>query len=143
MFGFSTVKLIGAAIAAAAVLSFVLLALHWKSTMTSRGAELATICAATRTAADNPKMDCKLIPQEVALLGQSMATLKAGVADQNAKIAAFGQQTTQEQADSAKASQMAQERAGKAQATSTRLDASSRAGGAPCEPSKALKGSWR
>jgi hypothetical protein len=58
-------------------------------------------------------------------------------------VAAMGAETTRQQADSAKASEKAAERSKGALATSTRLNASSRAGGAPCEPSKALKGAWQ
>ena len=143
-----TLKL-GAYIAGAvAILAFVLLAFHWKDTMTARGEKLATICAATRAAADNAKLDCGHVPAQIGELGKSIATLKAALADQNAKVAALGEQTKQQQADSARASQKAQERAGRAEATSARLSASaahsaSSAASGPCEPSKALKEAWR
>jgi hypothetical protein len=48
--GLSTAKLIGLAIAVAAILSFVLLAFHWKHQAADRGEKLAVICQATRDA---------------------------------------------------------------------------------------------
>lgn len=142
----STAKLIGLAIAAAAILSFVILAFHWKSTMAGRGKELATICAATRAAAENPKLDCKQVPAQIGQLGQSIAALKSAIADQNEAIASLGKHSADQQAAAAQASQVAQNRAGKAQATSGRLTASSRASDAqakPCAPSKALTDAWQ
>jgi hypothetical protein len=79
-------------------------------------------------------------------MGDAVTALSNSLRTQNAAVASLGEQTKQQQADSVRASQKAQERAGRAEATSTRLEASSRAGGAvakPCEPSKALKEAWR
>jgi hypothetical protein len=142
----STAKLIGLAIAAAAILSFVLLALHWKSTMTERGQKLATICQATRDASGQKKLPCGDVPEQVKFMGEAVKTLSGSLARQSAAVAAMGDQTKAQQAATAQASQKAQERAGRAEATASRLTASSRAGEAqtkPCEPSKTLKEAWQ
>jgi hypothetical protein len=73
MFGLSIAKLVGLAIAAAAILSFVTLAFHWKDTMTARGKQLDTICAATRAAANRPKLDCARSADEITFLGARAA----------------------------------------------------------------------
>jgi hypothetical protein len=143
MFGLSYVKLIGLAIAAAVILSFVLLAFHWKNTMTERGEKLAVICQTTRDASGNPKLKCGEVPDQIKFMGETITALKNALHVQNDAVAALGAQTKQQQTDSAKASQAAEKRAQGAQATSTRLGASSRVGGPPCEPSKALKGAWQ
>jgi hypothetical protein len=147
MFGLSTVKLIGLAIAAAAILSFVLLAFHWKHQAADRKEQLATICAATRTVAANPKLACKAVPQQITLLGQAITDLKAGIAKQNAAIDAMGKESARQQADAAKAAQDARERARGAEATAERLRASAhstqRLPGGVCEPSKAVQETWR
>jgi hypothetical protein len=142
----STAKLIGLALAAAAILSFVLLALHWKNTMTERGQKLATICQATRDASGQKKLPCSDVPEQVKFMGEAVKTLSGSLARQSAAVASLGEQTKAQQAASVQASQKAQERAGRADATASRLTASSRAGEAqakPCAPSKALQESWR
>jgi hypothetical protein len=146
MFGLSTAKLIAFAVAAAAILSFVLLAFHWKHQAADRGEKLAVICQSTRDASGNPKLGCSEVPAQIKFMGEAIGTLTTAIHKQNDAVAAMGAETTRQQADSAKASQAAQERARGAQATSTRLEVSSRAGEAqakPCEPSKALKGAWQ
>jgi hypothetical protein len=146
MFGLSTVKLIGLAIAAAAILSFVTLAFHWKSTMTERGAQLSTICAAIRAAADNPKMDCRAVPQQIGELGKSIANLKAALADQNAKVVALGAETVRQRGLASQAAQEAAQRAKAPARASDSLQASARAPERltkPCEPSDTLKGAWQ
>ena len=142
----STAKLIALAVAAAAILSFVLLAFHWRDTMTARGKQLDTICAATRAAADNPKLDCKLVAQQIGLMGKSIADLKTGIAHQNAAVNALAVESDRQKAAAVQASRIAQERARAAEATSARLAASSRSGGAvakPCLPSPALVDAWK
>jgi hypothetical protein len=144
--GLSTIKLIGLAIAAASILSFVLLAFHWKNTMTERGEKLAAICQTTRAASGQPKLKCSEVPAQIQFMGEAIGTLTTAIHKQNDAVAAMGEKTAQLQAESAKASQAAQERAQGAQATSTRLEASSRSGerqAKPCELSKELKGSWQ
>jgi hypothetical protein len=143
MFGLSYVKLIGFAIASAAILSFVLLAFHWKNTMTERGEKLVAICQTTRDASGNPKLKCGEVPDQIKFMGETITALKNALHVQNDAVAALGAQSKQQQAEGAKASQAAEKRAQGAQATSTRLGVSSRAGGPPCEPSKALKGAWQ
>lgn len=144
--GLSAAKLIGLAIAAAAILAFVVLAFHWRDTMTARGKKLGTICAATRAAADNQKLDCKLVAQQIGEMGKSIADLKDGIAHQNAAVNALAAKSQADQAEAAQAAQKAATRAHEAQATSDRLSASSRSGEAqakPCAPSKALTEAWK
>jgi len=146
MFGFSTAKLIAFAVAAAAILSFVLLALHWKSTMEDRDAQLATICASVRAAANNPKMGCKAAPQQIGLMGTAIADLKTGIADRNAKIVAQGKETVQWKQIAAEASLKAQGRANEHQKVSAALVTSARSPerlAKPCEPSATLVGAWK
>lgn len=142
----STMKLIGAGIAALLLILLVADRGRWMHRAHSDEAQLAAICAEVRSAADNPKLDCKRTGEQVIVLGESISAAKAAIADQNAKVAALGQETAQQQAATAKASQAAQERARTAEATSRRLDASSRSSAAqaqPCAPSKALTEAWR
>ena len=144
--GLSTAKLIALAIAAAAILSFVALAFHWRDTMTSRGKELGTICAATRAAADNPKLDCKLVAQQIGELGKSVDALKGALASQNAAVNALAAESAREQQNAARASQEAAQRAKRPQQVSDSLAASARAperSSAPCQASKALVGAWK
>lgn len=148
MFGLSPLymKLIGGLVAALILLGLVMDRGRWMRRAHSDEAQLATICASVRAAADNPKMDCKLAAQQIGLLGQSIAYLKTGIAHQNAAVNALATESDRQKAEAAQASQKAATRARAAQATSERLEASSRAGEAqakPCEPSKALKGAWR
>lgn len=141
-----TLKL-GATIAGAvAVLAFVLLAFHWKDQAADRKAALETICAATRAASGQPKLKCGDVPKQIGFMGQAIGTLTSALHRQSDAVAAMGAETERQQGASAKASQVAQERARAAEATSARLDASSRAGGAlakPCEPSQALVEAWK
>lgn len=145
MFGLSTLytRIIGGAIALAAVVSFVLLAFHWKSQAADRKQSLETICGVTRIASGQPKLKCGDVPKQIQFMGEAVGTLTQTLHKQNDAVAAMGSETVKQQADSAKASQAAQERAGKAQATSGRLDASSRSNAAPCTPSKALQETWK
>lgn len=143
-----TLKLGGMIAGGLAILAFVLLAFHWRNTMTERGQQLATICAATRAAADNPKLDCAQVPSQISELGKSIATLKAALADQNAKVAALGAETARQQADSAEALKRATTRADAALTQSERLKASaahnaSGAASGACQPSKALTEAWK
>lgn len=141
-----TLKLGAMILGATAILSFVLLAFHWKNTMTERGEKLAAICQATRDASGQPKLKCSEVPAQIQFMGEAIGTLTTAIRKQNAAVDAMGAETTRQQADSAKASQASQKRAQGVQATSARLEASSRSSEAqakPCEPSKALKGSWQ
>lgn len=146
MMGLSTAKLIAFAVAAAAILSFVLLAFHWKHQAADRGEKLAIICKTTREAADNPKMACGNVTLQIGELGASVKNTKAALERQNAAVSALATESDRQKAEAAKASQKAATRAREAQATSDRLTASSRSGEAqakPCDASKALKGAWR
>jgi hypothetical protein len=143
MMGLSTAKLIGGLVAILLVLGLVAERSRWMHRAHTAEAENATVCAAIRAAADNPKMDCKRAAQQVGLMGQSIANLKAGIAKQNAAVNALATESDRQKAEAAKAVSSAQGRAREAQATSARLAASSRSGGPACEPSKVLKGAWR
>lgn len=145
MFGLSSLymKLIGGLVVALVVLGLIADRGRWMHRAHNAEAENATVCAAVRAAADNPRMDCKLAAQQVGLLGQAIVNLKAGVVHQNAAVSALATESARQKAEAAKAVLSAQGRAREAQATSSRLTASSHAGGPPCEPSKVLKGSWR
>jgi hypothetical protein len=138
-----TLKLGTMILGGVAILSFVLLAFHWKHQAADRGEKLAVICQFTRDASGNPKLKCSEVPAQIKFMGEAIGTLTTAIHKQNDAVAAMGAETTRQQADSAKASEKAAERSKGALATSTRLTASSRAGGAPCEPSKALKGAWQ
>jgi multidrug efflux pump subunit AcrA (membrane-fusion protein) len=146
MFGLSTAKLIAFAIAAAAIIGFVTWSFSLRTRLEHRDAQLAAICAATRTAANQPKLDCKQVPQQIGFLGQTVTALSNALKAQNSAVEALGQQSADQQQKAAQASQAAQGRAREAEATSTRLNASSRSGEAlakPCAPSRALKEAWQ
>jgi hypothetical protein len=146
MMGLSTAKLIGGLVAILLVLGLVAERSRWMHRAHTAEAENATVCAAIRAAADNPKMDCKRAAQQVGLMGQSIANLKAGIAKQNAAVNALATESDRQKAEAANAVLSAATRARASQATSDRLAASSRSGEAqakPCDASKALKGAWR
>jgi hypothetical protein len=77
MFGLSITKLIGLAVAAAAILGFVTLAFHWRDTMTARGKQLDTICVNVRLAANRPKLDCARSADEITFLGDALKDVAA------------------------------------------------------------------
>lgn len=141
--GLSTVKLIGGLVAALILLSLVADRSRWMHRAHSAEAQVAADCAAARKSAANPKMKCDQTDEQIGFLGEAIGTLTTAIHKQNDAVAAMGAETVRQQGESAKASQVAQERAQAAQATSSRLTASSRSGGPPCEPSKALKGAWQ
>lgn len=146
MFGLSYVKLIGMAAGALAIVAFVLLAFHWKHQASDRKEQLAAICTATRTAADQPKLDCKQVPQQIRFMGDAIKTLRTAITAQNAAVDMLARKSATDQAAAVKASQAAQERARAPEATSTRLTASSRSGERltkPCLPSRTLTEAWR
>jgi hypothetical protein len=144
--GLSTAKLIGFGLGALAVLAFIGLSLRWRHEMTARGEQLAAICTATRAAANQRKLDCKQVPQQITFMGEAVQALSNSLKVQNAAVSALGEQTKAQQAEAAKARQKAAESAQEAEAASQRLDASSRQKppqGQPCEPSKAVKEQWQ
>jgi hypothetical protein len=136
-------KLIGGAIAALVLLGLVLGLKHYKGLAESRGEKLAIICTTTREASDNPKLDCGNVALQIGELGASVKNTKVALERQNTAIKAQAAEINRQKAEAAQASQQAVTRARAAQATSDRLAASSRSGGPPCEPSKALEGAWR
>jgi hypothetical protein len=141
-----TMKLLGGLAGLLILVGLVLGLKHYKSLAESRGQSLATICQATRDASGQKKLPCADVPAQVKFMGEAVKTLSGSLARQSAAVAAMGDQTKAQQAATAQASQKAQERAGKAEATASRLTASSRAGEAqakPCAPSKALTDSWK
>lgn len=131
-----------------AVAIFIGLAFHWKHTMTARGQKLEIICKSTREAADNPKLDCGNVVVQIQQLGTAVKTTTDALNAQNAKVAALGKASADQQAAAKEAVSKAQGRAQKAEATANRLIASSRSGNAPagsvaaCKPSKALTEVW-
>jgi hypothetical protein len=138
-----SLKLVGGLVAALILLGLVAERSRWMHRAHSAEAQYALDCAAARKSAANPKMKCDQTDEQIGFLGEAIATLTNAIHRQNDAVTAIGVETTRQQADSAKASQVAEKRAQGAQATSGRLAASSRSGGAPCEPSKALKGAWQ
>jgi hypothetical protein len=148
MFGLSSlyVKLIGGLLAALVVLGLVLGLRHYKALADSRGDKLTVICKATRDASNHPKLNCGDVPDQITFLGQVVTALSNSIKVQNAAVAALGAESEREKAAAAQASQKAAMRARGAEATADRLIASSRVAvpqSAPCEPSKAVKESWR
>ena len=144
--GLSTAKLIGLAIAAASILSFVLLAFHWKHEMMARGQQLDTICAATRAASSQSKLKCADVPKQIGFMGEAITTLTNAIHRQNAAVNALAVESDRQKQEAAKASRIAQERAGKAQGQIDRLAASSRSSerlAKPCLPSPALVDAWK
>jgi hypothetical protein len=141
-----TMKLIGGLAGLLILVGLVLGLKHYKSLAESRGQSLATICQATRDASGQKKLPCGDVPAQVKFMGEAVKTLSGSLARQSAAVAAMGDQTEAQLAATAQASQKAEGRANRAEATATRLTASSRAGeasGAACAPSKALQESWR
>lgn len=143
--GLSTVKLIGFLAVILLVLGLVAERGRWMHRAHSAEAENATVCAAVRAAANNPKMDCKLAAQQIGLMGQSIADLKTGIAHQNTAVHALAAESDRQKAEAAKAVLNAAARARASQVTSDRLAASSRSGAVqakPCEASKVLSDAW-
>lgn len=145
--GLSTVKLIGGLVALLILVGLIADRGRWMHRAHNDEAQLATICASVRAAADNPKLDCKKVPQQIAALGDSLKATTAALNDQNAKVAALGQQTVEQQAQSSAALKTAMGRARKAQATSERLAISSRSTPPQNAPqgqfSKAFEDAWQ
>lgn len=144
--GLPTAKLIGLGLGILALIA----AFFWFRGVLNERAELRDwqeqVTVATRLAADNPKLAKKDVAQQVGLLGKAIADLKAGIANQNAAINAHAEETKRQQEASAIAQKRVLQRAERAEATSRRLDASSRSSAAtakPCDPSATLTEAWR
>jgi hypothetical protein len=141
-----TLKLGAMILGAAAILAFVLLAFHWKSTMTDRGEKLATICQATRDASGHKSLKCADVPDQIKFMGEAVTALSNSLKVQNAAVASLGAESERQKAEAAQASQKAEKRSQGAEATANRLIASSRstvAQNGSCEPSRAVKESWQ
>jgi hypothetical protein len=144
--GLSTVKLIGGLVAALILLSLIADRGRWMHRAHAAEAQYALDCAAARKSASNPHMACDQTDEQIGFLGEAITALKNSLHVQNDAVAALNEQTKQQQGESAKASQVAEKRAQAAQATSTRLTASSRSSEAqakPCAPSKTLTEAWK
>lgn len=143
--GLSTAKLIGLAIAVAAILSFVLLAFHWKHQAADRGEKLAVICQATRDASGQPKLKCSEVPAQIKFLGEAVTVLTNGIHRQSNMVDALGKESARQQAELTEAKREADKRAERPLAASTRLSQSARSPdrqSRPCDPSKALTEAW-
>jgi hypothetical protein len=109
-------------------------------------AQLTIICTATRDAAANPKLDCKLVPAQIRELGKSIENLRGALDHQNAAIAALGAKTAEQQKAAAEAEKRAAQRVAVAKSVAERLQESARHSpvpGAPCAPSKTLQEQWQ
>lgn len=142
----SAAKLIGFGLGALALIA----AFFWFRGALNERAELRDwqdqVTVATRLAADNPKLAKKDVAQQVGLLGKAISDLKAGIANQNAAINAHAEETKRQQEAATVARKRALQRAERAEATASRLNASSRSSAAtarPCEPSEALTEAWQ
>jgi small-conductance mechanosensitive channel len=114
--------------------------------MTKRGQKLEIICKATRTAADNPKMDCDNTVVQIQEIGASLKSTTDALNKQNKAVADLGKQNAAEQQAAAESEKAAQKRAVHADSTSARLKASAASPAVlakPCEPSKELVGAWK
>jgi hypothetical protein len=87
-----TLKLGGMILGGLAALSFVLLAFHWKNTMTERGEKLAVICSATRSASGQPKLKCSEVPQQIQFMGDALNAVRAKTAAAQAADAAHARE---------------------------------------------------
>lgn len=141
--GLSTFKLIGIGLGALALIAAVL----WFRSVLNERAELRTwqteVVTATREASANPKLDKKLVAQQIRLLGDNIKQCKGALASQSAAVNRLGEETERLQGLAAEASRKAAQRVDKAMGVSERLLASSRSSGPHCEPSAALKGAWQ
>ncbi|HVL29542.1 MAG TPA: hypothetical protein VM326_02330 [Sphingomicrobium sp.] len=142
-------KILGLALAALVLLGLVSSRNQWKAEAERFDSEAQAMFVATRAASGNPKLIRRDTVQQIQLLGSSLARCKGAIERQNQAVAELGARTAEQQRAAAEASLKAATRAGAALATSERLMASARGGGAPggsqaaCEPSAALKEAWR
>lgn len=146
MFGLSTFKLIGAGVAALILLALVADRVRWMHRAHNAEGQVAAACTATREAAANPKLSCGRMPEQIRLLGKSIADLKAAIATQNAAVNALGAKSKADQAAAASAAKVAEKRAQGAEATAERLRASARSSVAPsasCKPSRVVEEMWK
>lgn len=141
-----TAKLVAIVVGSLLLVGLVLGLRHYRSLANERGDKLEAICKATGVAASEPKLKCADVIVQISQLGTSLANTTAALDRQNAAVQALGDETKRQQADYTRGSQIAQERAGQARATSGGLMASSRSServAQPCVPSKALQEAWK
>lgn len=139
-------KLLGAALAVAALLWLVQSRSHWKDVAGARADELAGICAAAREASNNPRLACRDSARQVRHLGEAVGALQRSVSRQNAAIEAMERRSAEQQAAAGEAVAAARGRAEAALAVSGRLTGSSRSSerqAQPCAPSEALVDAWK
>lgn len=142
----TTAKLIGIGVGILALVALIVTVMGWKTERDRLRIWQNQVLAATRTAADNPKLGADKVPMQIDLLGQSVAALKDAVARQNAEIASLGQESNRQQVAGEAAVKAAQPHAQRAQASSSQLEASSRSSAVlakPCEPSAKVKELWK
>lgn len=142
----ATLKLIGYGVGALAVIALLAMVNGWRVERDHLRAQAAATCAAIRSAAANPKMDCKNTDAQIRELGGSIANLKAELVKQNAAVAAMADASRNVREQAEKAISSAMERVKAAEGQSDRLASSSRDPARlnrPCEPSDALKGAWK
>lgn len=119
---------------------------NWRGKANDRQETIAATCAAVRAAVGKPKLDCKQVDRQVGLMGNAMRDLTGAVGRQTEAVNRLSAETARAKAEGAEASRQGAERARTAERSSGALAASSRASGRterPCEPSEALKESWR
>lgn len=145
----ATAKLIGIGVGALAVIALLAMVNGWRVERNHLRDWQTTVLVATRDASGSPKLAAKDVPQQIKLLGQAVADLKAGLAKQTAAVNAQAAEDARQKAEASQAVLKALGRAQAAQATSARLMASARSGSAPagsaaaCKPSKALTEAWQ
>jgi hypothetical protein len=117
---------------------------NWKDRAEAAETELSTLCAATREAAANPKLDCKRAAAQIRELGASLKNTTDALKRQNTAVSSWKAEAGRQQAAAAAAAKKAKPRADRALSTAERLKASAaRAPANQCEPSEALKEAWQ
>jgi hypothetical protein len=107
-------------------------------------AQLQTICAAVRVAAGNPKLDCKLVSQQIGELGTSLKAVTDALNDQNGRVEEMGRENAALQAQKTPAQRVAAKRAEQATGVAVHLEESAGTPPAqPCPVSKALEEQWK
>lgn len=124
-----------------------------RATLSHRTDQLATATAynelvitTTREAAGSPRLSPRDVPAQIAALGRSVAALQDGLNLCNASAHAAADNDAHQQAVAADVLRAAQTLAQASQGVSARLRASAaapRPAGAACEPSEALRETWR
>jgi hypothetical protein len=97
-----TLKLGAMILGGVAILSFVLLAFHWKSQAADRGEKLAVICQTTRDASGQPKLKCGEVAKQIGFMGQTIGTLTTAIHRQNDAVSAMGAESARQKAAATK-----------------------------------------